>query len=104
MFADSLHAERVKIIYATSADVLAMFTKRTAPIYPYSARRMGRTGSGIFRMYVNEQGIATKIGVMKSTGHTELDIAAAAGLIQWRAKLGRRREVDMPVTFTMRRR
>jgi outer membrane biosynthesis protein TonB len=39
--------------------------------------------------------------LMKSTGSPILDLAAAGGLYRWHAKPGRRREVDMPVTFTM---
>jgi TonB family protein len=50
---------------------------------------------------VNENGTVTSVGVMKSTGSQILDLAAAGGLYQWRAKPGRRREIDMPMTFRL---
>jgi len=43
------------------------------------------------------------VGVMKSTGNKDLDLAAAGGLYRWKALPGKRREVDMPVTFSMSR-
>ncbi len=90
-----------RVTYATSAEVLAMFPKKYTPSYPYEARRARLQGSGVFRMYIDENGVVTQIGVLKSTGHKLLDVNASYGLIHWRAKPGRRREVDMPVTFTM---
>ena len=90
-----------KIIYASAPAVLAMFPKKYTPAYPYEARRAHMEGSGVFRMYINENGIVTRIGVMKSTGYKLLDVNASYGLMYWKAKPGHRREVDMPVTFTL---
>lgn len=101
--ATSAGAPLPKITYATSAEMLAMFPKKYAPTYPYEARRAGLQGTGVFRMYIDQNGVVTRIGVMKSTGHEVLDLAASAGLVRWRAKPGRRRELDMPVTFTLSR-
>ena len=55
---------------------------------------------GMTRLF-DENGVVTKVGVMKSTGHKILDVSAAAGLSRWGAKPGRRREVDMPVQFVL---
>ncbi len=93
----------VKITYASGSEVAAMFIKFGRPNYPYEARRARRTGSGIFRVYVNPDGTVKTVGVVKSTGHPDLDLAAAAGLYHCLAKPGGRREVDLPVTFTMTR-
>ncbi len=52
-------------------------------------------------MYIKADGSIRAVGVMKSTGNKDLDIAAAAGLYRWHAIPGGPREVDMPVTFHM---
>lgn len=91
----------VKVL--TPDEVLALFPTKVRPIYPYEARRARATGTGIFRMYINPDGTVRTVGVMKSTGNKDLDLAAAAGLYRWKAIRGKRREVDMPVTFTMGR-
>ncbi|MGI8819659.1 MAG: energy transducer TonB [Chthoniobacterales bacterium] len=93
----------VKVVYASGPEVAAMFIKFGHPNYPYEARRARRTGSGIYRVYINPDGTVKTVGVVKSTGHPDLDLAAAAGLYHCLAKPGRRREVDMPVSFTMTR-
>lgn len=95
----SLSAPGPKITYAAGDAVLAMFPKKYTPAYPYEARRARMQGRGVFRMYIDENGVVTRIGVMKSTGYKILDINAAYGLMHWKAKPGHRREVDMPVTF-----
>lgn len=94
--------EKVDVRVASSREVMAMFEKVALPQYPYEARRSRIEGSGLFRMFIAEDGKVTSVGVMKSTGSKFLDLAAAGGLYQWRAKPGRRREVDMPVAFVMR--
>lgn len=91
----------VKVTYASGPEIAAMFIKFGRPDYPYEARRARRTGSGIFRVYINPDGRVKTVGVVKSTGHPDLDLAAAAGLYHCLAKPGGRREVDLPVTFTM---
>jgi TonB family protein len=93
----------VKITYANGPQVAAMFLKFGRIEYPYEARRSRLTGSGIFRVYIHPDGKVKTVGVVRSTGHPELDLAAAAGLYHCLAKPGGRREVDMPVTFTMSR-
>ena len=94
-------AQGVESKVVTPAELWALFPTKALPVYPYEARRSRATGSGIFRMYIEPDGRVRAVGVMKSTGNTSLDLAAAGGLYRWRAFPGKRREVDMPVTFTM---
>jgi TonB family protein len=92
-------AANIKVV--TPKELWDLFDKHGIPQYPYEARRSHVSGSGLFRMYINSDGSVHAVGVMKSTGSKILDLAAAGGLYQWHAKPGRRREVDMPVTFLM---
>jgi TonB family protein len=85
----------------SDAELKAMFTYRPYPQYPYAFRKRHITGSGWFRMYVDQAGTVTAIKVLASTGHHGLDVETPRALIRWRARPGERREVDMPVTFTM---
>ena len=98
---NSAYAIEVKVV--TPRELWALFDKKARPIYPYEARRAYRTGSGIFRMYIDPDGSVRAVAVMKSTGSPILDLAAAGGLYRWHAVPSRRREVDMPVAFTMTR-
>lgn len=99
VFAIPSHAADIRVV--TPPELWALFPTKAMPIYPYEARRSRTTGSGLYRMYINADGSVQAVGVMKSTGSKILDLAAAGGLYRWRAHPGRRREVDMPVTFTM---
>jgi TonB family protein len=99
--AASSAAATPKIAFGTSDQVLAMFYKTYRPVYPYEARRNNMEGRGLFRMYINEEGTVTSVGVLVSTGYTLLDLNASNGLIHWKAKPGHRREVDIPVSFTL---
>jgi TonB family protein len=77
-----------------------MFVSREKPYYPLAARQRGIAGSGVFRLYIDEQGRVTKIGVLASTGNKEMDASAMHAMVHWRTKPGPKREVDAPVTFT----
>ena len=100
-FSPRTWAVETKVV--TPEELWSLFVKPPRPIYPYEARRRRTTGSGLFRMYVNPDGRVRAVGVMKSTGSQTLDAAAAGGLYRARLKPGRNREVDIPVTFTMKR-
>ena len=94
-------ASAVDTKVVTPQELWALFPTKAHPLYPYEARRARATGGGIFRMYIEPDGRVRAVGVMKSTGNKQLDLAAAGGLYRWKAFPGKRREVDMPVTFTM---
>jgi len=51
-------------------------------------------------MRVDEQGRVTKVTILKSTGHTELDSLAVTTLSRWRGQPGPKWDLDVPVTFT----
>lgn len=96
-------ASAVDTKVVTPKELWALFPTKALPLYPYEARRARATGSGVFRMYIEPDGRVRAVGLMKSTGNKDLDLAAAGGLYRWRAFPGKRREVDMPVTFSMSR-
>jgi TonB family protein len=79
----------------------ARFAYRPFPDYPREYRMRHLTGSGIFRMHVDERGRVTAITILKSTGHKELDVLAMKALVEWRGKPGPKWELDMPITFTL---
>jgi TonB family protein len=104
VIATPLQASDVKITYASSKEVQAMFIKHGSFHYPWIARRQYRSGSGIFRVFINPDGKVRTVAVLRSTGHSDLDLAAAAGFYGSLFKPGRRRELDLPVAFTLSRR
>lgn len=69
------------------------------PQYPFEAKRLYLSGSGVYRAYINANGKVTAVGVVKSSGHRILDEAVVQAAIRWKAKPGRKREVDFPATF-----
>jgi periplasmic protein TonB len=79
-----------------------MFFYRPHPDYPSPLRARHLTGSGLFRLHVNEQGKVTSVEILQSTGHRELDDEGLKAFRQWRAKPGTEREVDLPLRFSMR--
>ena len=100
--ASQASARPVATTVVTPTELMRLFNRKALPLYPHRARRLGMTGSGVFRMYINRDGTVRAVGVMKSTGHPTLDLAAAGGLYRWRAiPSARVREIDMPVRFTM---
>jgi TonB family protein len=82
---------------------MAMFVKRGRIDYPWKARATYRSGGGIYRVYINPDGKVRTVGVVRSAGHQDLDLAAAAGFYHSLFKPGRRRELDLLVTFTLPR-
>lgn len=70
------------------------------PPYPVGARIHRRTGSGLYRIIFNKQARVTAVKAIKSTGHKDLDQAAAYGFYQWRCRPGTVEQIVVPVTFT----
>jgi TonB family protein len=77
----------------------AVFVYTPWPRYPKGGLTV--TGTAIIRISVNRQGTVTNLQLLKSTGSQELDEASLKTLIQWRARPGPSREIDLPVTFTI---
>ena len=76
------------------------------PIYPFKARLQRVEGRGLFGLLLRANGTVSGVAVLRSTGAKELDMAAAAALIQWRFPPGGGgfERVKVPVNFTMRHR
>jgi protein TonB len=47
-----------------------------APWYPKTARALGKQGNVVLRLYISEEGYASDVKVVKSSGTKELDQAA----------------------------
>lgn len=69
------------------------------PEYPYEGREYHWSGSGIFRAFVTPDGKVTDVTVVKSTGFRVMDNSVVRASRHWRAKPGRKREVDFSMTF-----
>ena len=80
-------------------EIRAMFVFAPLPRSTYKLGALKVSGSGLFRLFVDEQGKVTSVSVLKSIGHPQIDGAMAKTFIKWRAKPGPKREVDIPVDF-----
>jgi TonB family protein len=77
--------------------------KTVSPEYPYVARQRAMAGSGLFRLTLDlKTGTVSKVTVLRSTGAAMLDASAIDALHRWQWKPGKWKEVDVPITFTMR--
>ena len=65
---------------------------------PYEVKRNGWSGTGTFRVNVDAAGRVTRVAVVKSTGYRVLDEALVNGVRTWRARPGKAREIDFPLT------
>ena len=80
-------------------------TKFVPPGYPAEARARHVEGTGFFRATLDvKTGSVTDVSVLKSTGSSELDASAARAIRQWRWRPEMWKEINVPVTFTMRSR
>lgn len=77
------------------------------PPYPPQSRRLGEQGRVVVRVLVGPDGLAQRGQIHQSSGHTRLDQAALATVLQWRYVPGRRAGVpeamwfDVPVNFVL---
>lgn len=65
-----------------SAEVSYLST--VPPVYPRAARQAGREGRVLLRVKVDEAGRCAEVHVASSSGHADLDTAAADAVRQWR--------------------
>jgi TonB family protein len=86
----------------TAAELKGMFIEMPAPDYPIEMRRLRVEGRGVFRLSVDEQGRVTSVTVVKSTRYRTLDKSCLKAFRHWQATPGTKREVDVPVRFTMK--
>jgi TonB family protein len=88
----------------SEAEWKAMFSERPWPNYPQEFRARHLTGTGYYRLYVDEHGEVKTIGILRSTHHPELDLHAMRTFLRWRAvpvSTPKIREVDMEVSFKL---
>jgi TonB family protein len=77
--------------------------KTPPPDYPSAERSLGHAGSGLFRLTLDlKTGAVTKVRPLQSTGFATLDSLATEAFRRWRWKPGKWKEIDVPITFTMR--
>jgi TonB family protein len=78
--------------------------KTVAPDYPDSEKLRHHEGSGLFHLTLDRKtGSVTKVAVTKSTGYPLLDHSAIFALRQWQWIPGTWTEVDVPITFQVKR-
>ncbi len=103
IFAESAHPATMVFDLrkpAQQSDVRRYMIQSPRPPYPMSARRHRRTGSGVYRVIFNRRGRVVAVTALQSTGHEDLDQAAAYGFYRWRCKPGTIDQIIVPVTFT----
>ena len=83
----------------TGPELTQIFYKIYLPEYPYEARRSSWSGRGTFRAHIAADGKVTRVDVVKSTGHRSMDDVVIRAALLWRAKPGRKMEVDFPMAF-----
>lgn len=72
------------------------------PVYPYQARRLRITGSGMALLMVDPaSGSVTDVQMVQSCGNEILDNATLDALRRWRFKPGTAVRVQVPVTYTL---
>jgi TonB family protein len=86
----------------TTRELKAMFVKMPTPEYPLATRKLRIEGRGVFRLFVDEQGRVDSITTIRSTGYRDLDKSCLKAFRRWQATPGTKREVDVPVAFTMK--
>lgn len=84
----------------SSAKALAVYAPR--PAYPYEARSLHITGSGVVALTVEVASGRVKEATMaQSIGNVTLDNAALSAFRQWRFKPRTVSQIKVPITFTM---
>ncbi|MEP6956464.1 MAG: TonB family protein [Chthoniobacterales bacterium] len=72
------------------------------PEYPYEARRLHLTGTGVALLTIDRSsGSVTGVTMSRSTGSTVLDQSALAALRHWRFRPGTVARVECPITYTL---
>jgi TonB family protein len=79
--------------------------KFVKPDYPSESRTRHIEGTGLFHITLDvKTGSVTNVAVLRSTGSSGLDASAVRAIRQWRWRPERWKQINVPVTFTMRSR
>ena len=87
----------------------ADYLNNPKPGYPMMSKRLGEEGQVLLRVLVSSQGSAEQVQLVRSSGFSRLDEAAAEAVARWRfvpAKVGSVATtawVQVPVSFQLRR-
>ena len=83
---------------SSSAKAVAVYAPRSH--LPDVVLRERLAGTGFFLSLVRPDGSLSRVEVLRSMGHTELDIAVVSAFKKWRFKPGTVKAVRTPVNFT----
>lgn len=100
--ADASKKDVVHIVIGSDSDLKRVFTYFPYPAIPAQYRFATLSGTGIYRLTVDPQGIVTEIKILKRIGvfgDWPADVTALKTLIRWRAKPGPVRIVDAAWTI-----
>lgn len=81
-----------------TSDPVAM-TGNSPPLYPMSARRMGREGRTVLLVTLSASGECVEVGVADSSGTPSLDEAAITAVKTWRFHPATRNSAPVPATL-----
>lgn len=85
----------------------ADYLNNPPPEYPATSRRMGEEGRVVLRVYVEANGLPSRVDIKSSSGFTRLDQAAREVVTQWRFVPARQGDeklaawVLVPIQFTL---
>jgi TonB family protein len=95
-------ASFVKGAAAPFGAVRALVTYAPRPVYPYEARRLRITGSGMaLLMVASADGNVVDVRMAQSCGNVILDNATLDGFRRWHFKPGSVERVQVPITYTL---
>jgi len=82
--------------------VRALVTYAPRPVYPYEARRLRITGSGMALLTVaSADGSVVDVRMSQSCGNVILDNATLDAFRRWHFKPGSVERVEVPITYTL---
>ena len=79
----------------------AAYLNNPKPQYPPMSKRLGETGTVVFRVLVGADGTAKEVIVRKSSGYERLDMAALEAIRKWRFVPGTRGGVPEDMWFNL---
>ncbi len=79
----------------------ADYLNNPAPVYPILSRRRGEQGKVLLLVQVSAQGMAERVEIQESSGHTRLDSAALEAVKRWRFVPARRGDVAVAASVVV---
>ncbi|MBF0427525.1 MAG: energy transducer TonB [Magnetococcales bacterium] len=82
-------------------DVRAAYAANPKPVYPHSARRMGREGEVLLTVEVTAEGGVARVTIQTGSGVDSLDQAALEAVARWRFVPAQRNGRNVAATVTV---